>query len=467
MSKKKCIFVRRFGDTNLEYEPLHPYSMFPLDKQLVDKTCYDFGLRNAHELGCASIRQLVGVVKDIEQATGTEFIHMELGEPGLPAEQIGIEAEHEALLQGCAAHYPVITGIPEVKHWGSEFVRAFVGLDIPEDCIVPTVGSMQAAFALNLTMSQLDKERDTVLFIDPCFPVQKQQCVVIGVRIDQFDVADFRGDKLEAELERHFQTGRIAAMLFSNPNNPSWMCLTEKELEIIGRLATKYNVLVIEDLAYLNMDFREQRGTPYKPPYQPSVGRYTDQCVHVISCSKMFSYAGQRGAIVAMNPHLAHTCFPSLGERYHNDGQFLRNFVYIILYSLSSGVTHSVQYAMAAMFRAACEGKIQFVENTREYARRAARIKEIMVRNGFHVVYDQDAEGQAVGDGFFFTFGYQDWTGEQLLNKLIYFGVSAIALGSTGAQREGMRGCASSIRDDQYEELNRRLAAFHAAYPNE
>ncbi len=392
---------------------------------------------------------------------------MELGEPGLPAEQIGIEAEHEALLQGCAAHYPVITGIPEVKHWGSEFVRAFVGLDIPEDCIVPTVGSMQAAFALNLTMSQLDKERDTVLFIDPCFPVQKQQCRVIGVRIDQFDVADFRGDKLEAELERHFKTGRIAAMLFSNPNNPSWMCLTEKELEIIGRLATKYNVLVIEDLAYLNMDFREQRGTPYKPPYQPSVGRYTDQCVHVISCSKMFSYAGQRGAIVAINPHLAHTCFPSLGERYHNDGQFLRNFVYIILYSLSSGVTHSVQYAMAAMFLAACEGKIQFVENTREYARRAARIKEIMVRNGFHVVYDQDAEGQAVGDGFFFTFGYQDWTGEQLLNKLIYFGVSAIALGSTGAQREGMRGCASSIRDDQYEELDRRLAAFHAAYPNE
>ena len=178
--------------------------MFPLDKQLVDQTCMDFGLRNAHELGNASIRQLVGVVKDIERATGEEFIHMELGEPGLPAEQIGIEAEHQALLNGYAARYPVITGIPEVKHWGSEFVRAFVGLDIPDDCIVPTVGSMQAAFALNLTMSQLDKERDTVLFIDPCFPVQKQQCKVIGVRVDCFDVADFRGEALEAELERHF-----------------------------------------------------------------------------------------------------------------------------------------------------------------------------------------------------------------------------------------------------------------------
>ncbi len=435
---------------------------FPLDKDTIDNICIDFGLRNAHELGNASIRQLVGVVKDIERATGEEFVHMELGEPGLPSEMIGIEAEHEALLNGYGAKYPVITGIPEVKHWGSEFVKAFVGLDIPDDCIVPTVGSMQAAFALNLTMSQLDSERDTVLFIDPCFPVQKQQCKVIGVRVDCFDVADFRGEALAAELERHFQTGRIAAMLFSNPNNPSWMCLTERELEIIGQLATKYNVIVIEDLAYLNMDFRDtKRGIPYQPPYQPSVGRYTNNCVHMLSASKMFSYAGQRGAIVAVNPALAHRCFPSLGKRYDNDGQFLRNFVYIILYSLSSGVTHSVQFAMAAMFKAACQGKLNFVAHTREYERRAKRIKDIMVKNGFHIVYDKDADGSEVGNGFFFTFGYKDWTGEKMLNKLIYYGVSAIALASTGAMREGMRGCASAIREDQYQLLDERLRKFN------
>lgn len=438
--------------------------MFPLDKRLVDQTCIDFGLRNARELGNASIRQLVGVVKDIERATGEEFIHMELGEPGLPAEAVGIAAEHKALKEGCGSHYPLITGIPEVKHWGSEFVRAFIGLDIPPDCIVPTVGSMQAAFALNLTISQFDKERDTVLFIDPCFPVQKQQCAVIGVRVEAFDVADFRGEAFGEELERHFQTGRIAAVLFSNPNNPSWMCLTERELEILGRLATRYNVMVIEDLAYLNMDFREQRGMPYEPPFQPTVGRYTNNCVHMISCSKMFSYAGQRAAIVAMNPYLAHRPYPALAERYHNDGEFMRNFVYIVLYSLSSGVTHSVQYAMAAMFKAACQGTLRFVENTREYARRARRIKEIMEKNGFRIVYDKDADGQPVGDGFFFTFGYRDWTGEQLLNKLIYYGVSAITLSNTGAQREGMRGCASAIREDQYEELDRRLALFNKEY---
>ena len=119
---------------------------------------------------------------------------------------------------------------------------------------------------------------------------------------------------------------------------------------------------------------------------------------------------------------------------------------------------------MAAMLQAACEGKLRFVDNTREYARRAKRIKEILVRNGFHIVYDKDANGQEVGDGFFFTFGYKDWSGKKLVNKLIYYGVSAISLESTGAQREGMRGCASTIREDQYEVLDERLRKFNEDY---
>ena len=435
---------------------------FPLDKHIVDSICYRFGLRNFHELGNASIRQLVGVVKHIEQSLGVEFVNMAIGEPGLPADRIGIEAEHQALLNGCASHYPNILGIPEVKKWGSEFVRAFINLQRPPECILPTVGSMQAAFALNMMLTQLQPGKDTILFLDPCFPVQKMQCRVIGTRVEAFDVADFRGEKLHDELERHLQTGRIAGILYSNPNNPTWSCLTDDELRTIGELATQYDAIVLEDLAYLNMDFRDpNRGTPYTAPYQPSVGHYTHNCIQLISCSKIFSYAGQRAAFVAIDPELGKRVYPALGERLKNNGELLHSFSYSFLYVLSSGVCHSVQYGMAAMLQAACEGKLRYVETTREYARRAKRIKEIMTRNGFHIVYDTDADGQSVGDGFFFTFGYKDWTGQQLVNKLIYYGVSAIALESTGAKREGMRGCASTIREDQYEQLEERLRKFN------
>ena len=85
-----------------------------------------------------------------------------------------------------------------------------------------------------------------------------------------------------------------------------------------------------------------------------------------------------------------------------------------------------------------------------------------MQRNGFHVVYDNDC-GREVSDGFFFTFGYKDMTSEQLINKLIYYGVSAIALGS-GSAREGLRGCVSNLTEDQYDELDRRLQLFSRDY---
>lgn len=420
---------------------------------------------DAHELGQATIRQMVGVVKEIESRTGCNYVHMELGNPGLPAEKIGVEAQCRALQDGVANQYPIIVGIDPLRHWASEFFKAFFNLHIPEDCIVPCVGSMQGCFALDTLIHQLRLDRDTILFIDPCFPVQKQQCRVIGIHVDTLEIGNYRGEKFRDALEEKLRGGHISAILFSNPNNPSWMCLSEEELRIMGQLADRYDTIVIEDSAYLNMDFRDpNRGIPYQAPYQPSVGRYTRNCVHLVSCSKIFSYAGERAAVIAVHPELAKRHFPALTERYHNDGQFMRTLIYQTLYALSSGTPHSVQYAIAALFEAACKGEINFTETTREYARRAGKIKEIMLRNGFHIVYDKDADGQDVGDGFFFTFGYKDWTGEQLLNKIIYYGVSAITLSSTGALREGMRGCASAITEDQFDVLEERLRQFNEDY---
>ena len=435
----------------------------PLDKQTVDNICIANGLRNAKELAAASIRQFVSIVKDIEKKTGVEYIRMEIGEPGLPAEQIGIEAEHEALLSGVGSKYPLITGIEPLTKEASRFVKAFINLDIPSSCFVPTVGSMQGAFASFMALTQMREDRDTILFIDPGFPVQKAQCRVQGVRYESFDVIDYRGDKLEAKLEEVLSSGHVSGMIYSNPNNPTWMCLNEQELEIIGKMATKYDVVVIEDLAYLNMDFREDRSKPFEPPYQPSVARYTDNYLILISGSKMFSYAGQRIAVVAMSPRLADRCYSGFEKRYGNDGQFRRNFIFNILYVLSSGVPHSVQYALTAMFRAASDGRLNYVDHVKEYARRAAQVKEIMKKNGFHIVYDKDCE-QDVGDGFFFTFGYKNMTGEQLINKLIYYGISAITLAPTGSAREGLRGCVSMISDYQYDEFDKRLRLFSQDY---
>lgn len=411
------------------------------------------------DIRSASIRQIGAVVRAVEARTGIEFVHFEMGVPGLPPSAIGVKAECEALQRGVASVYPIIDGIPEVKEQASRFLKAFLNTDIePQGCI-PTVGSMQASFASLMLASQLDEKRDTVLYIDPGFPVQKMQAQVIGVKIASFDIAGYRGKALESKLEEFLSRGNICALLYSTPNNPTWMNLTEEELEIIGRLSVKYDVLVIEDMAYMTMDFRRDLSCPFQPPYPPSVSHFTDNYIILISASKIFSYAGQRIAMACISDRLYERHYNSLKERY-GIARFGAAFAYVFLYSFSSGVSHSAQCAMAAMLKAACDGEYRFVDDIKEYALRAARIKDILQRNGFNVVYDTDGE-EPVSDGFFFTIGYKDMPGGELLKELLYYGVSGIDLATTGATKNGIRACSSNIKPHHYELLEERLKLFN------
>ena len=65
-------------------------------------------------------------------------------------------------------------------------------------------------------------------------------------------------------------------------------------------------------------------------------------------------------------------------------------YVFGVLYTASSGTSHSSQYAMAAMMKAAVEGKLDFLKEATEYGRRGEITKRIFLENGFHIIYDID-----------------------------------------------------------------------------
>ena len=285
----------------------------PIKKEIVDGLIAQMGIQ---DFAKATIREVKQVAAMSEQQSGVEFIKMEMGIPGLPAAQVGVDAQIKALQDGIAHSYPDIQGYPELKRQASRFVKAFIDVDIqPEGC-VPVSGSMQGTFASFLTCSQANRQKDTVLFIDPGFPVQKMQLQVQGVKYETFDVYDFRGEKLGQKLEGYLSKGNICAIVYSNPNNPAWICLTEEELQTIGELATRYDVIVMEDLAYFAMDFRQDLSTPFEPPFQPTVARYTDNYMLLISGSKAFSYAGERIGVVCISNSLFHRHYDDLSARY-------------------------------------------------------------------------------------------------------------------------------------------------------
>ncbi len=426
----------------------------PLDNKTVTEVIDEMSLGDFSQ---ATIRDLQTLSRTLEEKTGEPVIHLEMGVPGLQPSEIALRAEAEALANGAATQYPPNGGIPRIKNAASQFVKAFIGVDIDPLCCIPTTGSMQGTFA-TFTAIRHAIAKDTVLLIQPGFPVQTTQCDVIGLKHQALDIYDYRGQKLIEKLEEILSAGNISSIVYSNPNNPSWVCFTEEELQGIGELATKYDVIVLEDLAYFAMDFRRDLSHPFQAPYQATVARYTDNYVLWISGSKAFSYAGQRIGVTCISNKLYHREYAPLKEKFGvaTFGDFFTNR---LMYTLSSGTTHSVQCAMSALMEAACDGSYNFLDDVKEYGRRAKFLKDVLLAAGFQLVYDNDM-GSPLADGFYFTVIYPGMTGLQLTRELIYYGIAVFPLDTMGSTQQGVRICTSFFKPEQEQLFKERIEAF-------
>ncbi len=432
----------------------------PIPSDLINKITRENGMPAP---GSASIREISHLVNIIEKETGIKFIRMEMGVPGLPASSIAIEAEIEALRNGAAAVYPDISGIPSLKAEASRFIKLFLNAGISAEGCIPTVGSMMGGMVSFLVANRNDRTKEGSLFLDPGFPVQKQQVKMLGHDYYSFDIYNFRGKKLKTKLESYLKTGKISSLVYSNPNNPAWICLDEEELSIIGELSNKYEVIVIEDLAYFGMDFRKDYSKPGVPPFQPTVAHYTKDYILLISSSKIFSYAGQRIGLMAISDHLFNRSYPDL-LRYYSSDKFGHSAIFGALYGLSAGVAHSAQFGLAALLKAVNDGIYNYREDIKEYAEKAAVMKKLFLLNGFNITYDRDND-LPIADGFYFTISYPGMSGRELLGELLTYGISAITLDITGGEKEGLRACVSLVPREQFRDLGLRLVKFRKDHP--
>lgn len=429
----------------------------PLDYQIVTDAINSMALG---DFSHATIRDIQALSRLLEEKTGQQIIHLEMGVPGLKPSEIALKAEQEALTNGCATIYPPNGGIPRIKNAASQFVKAFIGVDIDPLCCIPTTGSMQGTFASFMAIHHAcaGTKKDTVLFIQPGFPVQTTQCDVIGLNHIGLDIHDFRGDALIQKLEEILSVGNINSIVYSNPNNPSWVCFTEEELKGIAGLADKYDVIVLEDLAYFAMDFRRDLSHPYEAPYQATVAKYTDNYVLWISGSKAFSYAGQRIGVTCISNKLYKRVYKPLADKF-GVGEFGNFFCNRLMYTLSSGTTHSVQHAMSALMEAACEGRYNFLDDVKEYGRRAKFMKDVLLANGFYLVYDNDM-GAPLADGFYFTVQYPGMNDLELTRELMYYGIAVFPLDTMGSNEQGVRICTSFFKKDQEPLFKERIESF-------
>ena len=91
----------------------------PIKREIVDRLIASLGI---DDFAKATIREVKQVAAMAEKESGVEYIKMEMGIPGLPAAQVGVDAQVKALHDGIAHSYPDIQGYPELKRQASRFV---------------------------------------------------------------------------------------------------------------------------------------------------------------------------------------------------------------------------------------------------------------------------------------------------------------------------------------------------------
>ena len=427
----------------------------PLEKQQLDIIFNETGFNSKN----LSIRETNRLSTIINQKHNIEFVRMEMGIPNIPTSDIAKTAEKEAIDKGLQGFYPPFDGIPELKEAGREFVKAFLDLDVENKHIIPTCGSLQGGYISQALAGNMIKGKRTILYLDPTFPVTRYQAKFLGLEAVGIDLYNYRGNQLIDEIKKHVKGGEIGGILWSSPNNPSWSCLNDFELKEIAKICDSNEILAIEDLAYIGMDFREDYSVPYSKPFIPTVGKYGKYWITLISASKAFSFPGPRCAIAIISPKINEKKFSNLKE-FCDREQFGHAFSLGGLYVTTSGTSHTAQYGLAKMLDAATNGDFNFIEVTSEYGKRAEKVKEIFLRYGFEQVYKKDVD-EPVGNGFYLTMSYPGYDGNDLMLELLRYGISTITLKSTGSVRhEGLRVCISFIGQEEMPLLEKKLLKF-------
>src|ERR1035437_3240988 len=168
---------------------------FPLSIDYISKIKKQIGVDT---LNNATIREIVQISTIIQKEVDNEpLIRFDKGIPGLPPFEIGVDAEIKALKNGIAAIYPNVEGISDAKEQMSIFYKKFMNLNIGSELCFPVSGSLQGSFASFIVLSKIHAKKKKILFVDPGFQVQKQQCEVLSVDYDTINLPEIRGNKFE------------------------------------------------------------------------------------------------------------------------------------------------------------------------------------------------------------------------------------------------------------------------------
>ena len=233
---------------------------------------------------------------------GNDIIDFGMGNPDMPTPEHIRNKLKEVVDKPGTGRYSVSKGILGLRKAQANYYERRFGVKVnPENEVVVTLGSKEGLANLAQAISS---PGDIIISPNPSYPIHPYGFIIAGASLRHLPTmfeGKFDADKYLERLDlsiRHYSPTPVA-LIVSFPSNPTAQVVDLNFYKEVVKIALKYQVYVLSDLAYAEIYFDQS-----PPPSILQVSKARNIAVEFTSMSKTYAMAGWRIGYAVGNPKL-------------------------------------------------------------------------------------------------------------------------------------------------------------------
>lgn len=239
------------------------------------------------------------------ESEGRKIVHMEIGRPDFDSPEIAKNAVKVALDKG-DVHYTPVPGTIELRKAVADKYRRDHGISYKaESEVMISAGAAESLMTIMLTLMD---PGDEIIVPSPFFSAYLEQAIIAGVNLVEVPLKMENNFSLKASDIEKAVTEKTKIILITTPHNPTGAIITRSDLEEIGDIAKKHDLIVVSDETYDQFLFEGKHCSI------ASLEGMRERTIIVNSASKVFSMTGWRIGYLMAPSHV----IPYLSKVHQN-----------------------------------------------------------------------------------------------------------------------------------------------------
>ena len=225
------------------------------------------------------------------RSEGRDIIDFGMGNPDMPTPLHIRQKLKEVVDKPGVGRYSVSKGINGLRKAQAKYYKKRFNVDLnPSSEIIVTIGSKEGL--ANLAQA-ITSRGDRILCPDPSYPVHPYGFMIAGAKLTPlrtFYNGQFDRNKFLSNIVNNLKKySSIKVIIVSFPSNPTAQIVDLDFYKELVKIAKKYQVYILSDLAYSEIYFGK-----YPPPSILEVNGAKNIAVEFTTLSKTYAMAGWR-----------------------------------------------------------------------------------------------------------------------------------------------------------------------------